>query len=269
MQDAATIAVAWAHADGWNPGRDDAQRLVRADPGAFLCTQHDGAVVATVSCALYGDDYAFIGFYIVHEDFRGQGLGLELFDRALARAGDRVVGLDGVLEQQEAYERSGFELAHRNTRYESSGGGTRPPGLVDLDEVPRDELLAYDASIFGTRRDAFLETWISDRPPGMALAVRNGDGLCGYAIGRRCGKGVKAGPLFADDPETADALFRGLAAAAGDRIYLDVPEPNADAEALARRYALQPVFATARMYRGGTPDEDVARVYGVTTFEFG
>ena len=95
-------------------------------------------------------------------------------------------GSTACLEQQEAYERSGFELAHRNTRYESSGGGTRPPGVVDLDEVPRAELLAYDASIFGTRRDAFLETWIGDRPPGMALAVRNGDGLCGYAIGRRC-----------------------------------------------------------------------------------
>ena len=31
-------------------------------------------------------------------DLRGQGLGLALFERALERAGDRVVGLDGVLE---------------------------------------------------------------------------------------------------------------------------------------------------------------------------
>ena len=48
---------------------------MRSDPGAFLCTEHHGAVVATGSCALYGDDYAFIGFYIVHEDFRGRGSG--------------------------------------------------------------------------------------------------------------------------------------------------------------------------------------------------
>jgi hypothetical protein len=32
---------------------------------------------------------------------------------------------------------------------------------------------------------------------------------------------------------------------------------------------MQPVFATARMYRGGASAEDVGRVYGVTTFEFG
>jgi hypothetical protein len=82
---------------------------------------------------------------------------------------------------------------------------------------------------------------------------------------------VKVGPLFADDPDTADALFRGLAAAAGDRtpLFLDVPEPNEEALALTRRYGMQPVFVTARMYRGGEPDEDVSRVYGVTTFEFG
>src|SRR5689334_6412516 len=199
MHDAATIAVAWADAEGWNPGRDDAQRFSRADPGAFLCTEHDGEVVATVSCALYGAGYAFIGFYIVHEDLRGQGHGMALFQRALERAGDRVVGLDGVLEQQETYARSDFVFAHCNTRYECSGGGVRPAELVDLDSVPRDELIDYDAGVFGTDRAAFLDAWVTDRPPGMALAARDGDGLRGYIVGRRSAQGVKAGPLFADD----------------------------------------------------------------------
>ena len=268
---AAAIAAEWAAAEGWNPGLDDVERFARADPGAFLCSQHDGAVVATVSCALYGDAYAFIGFYIVREDLRGQGLGLALFQRALARADGRVIGLDGVPAQEETYERSGFELAHRNTRYECSGGGERPVELVDLCDLPVEALHAYDASVFGCSRRAFLDAWVADRPPGMALALADGDGLRGYAVGRPCRTGVKVGPLFADDSDAADALFRGLAAAAGDDtpVFLDVPEPNAEAESLAHRYAMQPVFATARMYRGGAPRDDVDRVYGVTTFEFG
>ena len=271
MQGPADIAVEWAAAEGWNPGLDDAERFVRADPHAFLWTERDGAVVATVACALYGDDYAFIGFYIVDPDLRGQGLGGALLERALARAGERVVGLDGVLEQQETYERSGFVLAHRNTRYQGSGGGVRPAAVVDLAEVRRAELVAYDAAIFGAKRAAFLDAWVGGRPPGMALAVRDADALRGYAIGRPCREGVKAGPLFADDPDAADVLFRGLAAAAGARatLFLDVPECNEEAVALARRYGMQPVFATARMYRGGEPADDTARVYGVTTFEFG
>ena len=271
MEVVAAIAAEWAAMEGWNPGLDDAQRFARADPGAFLCTEDDGAVVATCSCALYGSGYAFVGFYIVREDLRGQGLGLALFERALARADGRVIGLDGVLEQEETYARSGFELAHRNTRYEGSGGGERPAGLVDLADVPAGALHAYDAAVFGCERRAFLDEWIAERPPGMALALTDRDGLRGYAVGRPCRIGVKIGPLFADDSDTADALFRGLAAAAGDDtpLFLDVPEPNDEAESLARRYAMQPVFATARMYRGGAPAEDVGRVYGVTTFEFG
>src|SRR5204863_1673690 len=194
MHDAAAIAVEWAAAEGWNPGVDDAERLARADPGAFLCVELDGEVVATVSCALYGDRYGFIGFYIVREDLRGQGLGRPLFDRALARAGDRVVGLDGVLEQQATYERAGFELAHRSARYEGSGGGTRPAGVVDLADVPYDELVAYDAAVFGAPRSAFLDAWVAGRPAGMALAAPDDAGLRGYAIGRRCREGVRAGP---------------------------------------------------------------------------
>src|SRR3954466_2529796 len=120
---AAATAAEWAAAEGWNPGLDDVERFARADPGAFLCSQHDGEIVATVSCALYGDAYAFIGFYIVRPDLRRRGIGTVLFERALARANGRVVGLDGVLEQQASYERQGFVLAHRNVRWRTDGGG--------------------------------------------------------------------------------------------------------------------------------------------------
>ena len=46
---AAQTAVAWAAAEGWNPGLDDAQRFLQADPEAFLWTERDGDIVATVS----------------------------------------------------------------------------------------------------------------------------------------------------------------------------------------------------------------------------
>jgi hypothetical protein len=142
---------------------------------------------------------------------------------------------------------------------------------VNLADVPADVVAAYDAAVFGCERRSFLDAWISGRPAGLALALTGDDGLRGYAVGRLCRTGVKVGPLFADDADAADALFRGIAAAAGEDmpLFLDVPEANAEAESLAHRYAMQPVFATARMYRGGTPADDVGRVYGVTSFEFG
>ena len=267
---AAQVAVAWAGAEGWNPGVDDAERFLAADPGAFLWTEREGEVVATVSCALYGDSYAFVGFYIVRSDLRGRGIGSPLFERALARAGDRIVGLDGVLAQQASYERRGFVLAHRNVRWRTTGGGARPGGLSELSSVPFEQLLAFDTAIFGCEREHFLRAW-TDRPAGHALACVDGGRMSGYGVLRPCHAGMKVGPLFADDPDVAGALLTGLLAAAGPgaEVFIDMPAANTRAGELREGRALDPSFETVRMYLNGRPPEDVQRVFGVTTFEFG
>ena len=60
-----------------------------------------------------------------------------------------------------------------------------------------------------------------------------------------------------------------LAASGGGEIFLDVPAINSDAVALAQDLGLLPVFETARMYTGAIPPLQIARVFGVTTFELG
>jgi GNAT superfamily N-acetyltransferase len=267
---AARAAVSWAEAEGWNPGLDDEQRFLAADPDAFLATERDGEVVATVSCALYGDAYAFVGFYIVRSDLRGRGIGSPLFDRALERAGRRVVGLDGVLEQQSSYERRGFVPAHRNVRWHTIGGGSRPAGLVELSSVPFEQLLAFDAAVFGAERERFLRTWV-DRPAGHALACVRNASLAGYGVLRPCRVGAKLGPVIADDEEVAEALLAGLVAAAGPGadVSLDMPAANHRAASLRAAHEMEPSFETVRMYLNGSSSEDVQRVFGVTTLEFG
>lgn len=267
---AAQTAISWAEAEGWNPGLDDAERFLAADPGAFLAAERDGEIDATVSCALYGDSYAFVGFYIVRCGLRGRGIGTPLFQRALERAGERVVGLDGVLEQQGYYERRGFVLAHKNVRWRTEGGGERPGGLVQLASLPFEDLLAYDTAVFGAERERFLRAWI-DRPAGHALACLDGGRIAGYGVLRPCRAGAKVGPLFADSREVAEALLTGLLATAGrgTEVFLDMPAANAGADELRAGRAMEPSFETARMYLKGRPSEDVRKVFGVTTFEFG
>lgn len=267
---AAQTAISWAGAEGWNPGLDDAERFLAADPGAFLAVERDGEIDATVSCVVYDDSYAFIGFFIVRSGLRGRGIGTPLFQRALERAGARVVGLDGVLEQQGYYERRGFVLAHRNVRWRTAGGGERPDGLAELSSVPFDDLLAYDTAVFGAERERFLRTWI-DRPEGHALACPDGGRLAGYGVLRPCRAGTKVGPLFADSREVAETLLAGLLSAAGPDtdVFVDMPAANAGADELRAGRAMEPSFETARMYLNGRPSEDVLRVFGVTTFEFG
>jgi GNAT superfamily N-acetyltransferase len=266
---AATTAVGWAAAEGWNPGLDDAQRFLAADPDAFL-TRGDDDIVATVSCALYGDAYAFIGFYIVRPDLRGRGIGSELFEQALGRADGRVVGLDGVLEQQSSYERRGFVLAHRNVRWRTEGGGDRPSELVELSSLPFEQVAAFDAGVFGTPRERFLQEWI-DRPRGHALGCLTGEGLAGYGVVRPCRTGAKVGPLFAGDEEAAELLLAGLLAAAGQgtEVFIDMPAANPETVRLRATRDMESSFETVRMYLNGRRPEDLRKVFGVTTFEFG
>jgi GNAT superfamily N-acetyltransferase len=267
---AAQVAVAWAAAEGWNPGLDDGPRFLAADPDAFLATERDGEIVASVSCALYGPGYAFIGFYIVRPDLRGRGLGRPLFERALERADGRVVGLDAVLAQEATYARCGFETSHRNVRWRVVGGGQRPAGLVDVQSLPAERLHAYDAAVFGAKRGRFLRAWL-DRPPGHALAYVRDGAPAGYGLLRACRTGAKIGPLLADDTDAASALLTGLLAAAGrgTDVFIDMPAVNPATRDLRAAHAMEAVFETARMYRHGEPLEDLHRIFGVTTLEFG
>ncbi|MEH2531919.1 GNAT superfamily N-acetyltransferase [Bradyrhizobium sp. AZCC 1588] len=266
-----SLAVDWAAAEGWNPGLADDVCFASVDPEGFFIGEIDGAPVATVSCVNYSAGFSFLGFYIVRPDLRGKGYGLQIWNAAIAHAGARVIGLDGVTAQQDNYRKSGFELAYANVRY---GGMVAAPsaaqvGAIDLSEVPLVDVEADDTTVFPARRPAFLRAWIGT-PGHVGRAVVRDGRLAGWGVIRPCRKGFKIGPLVADDRATAEAVLTALLAeVGGGEIFLDVPSVNRDAIALAEGLGLAPVFETARMYTGAIPPLRLKRVFGVTTFELG
>ena len=165
------------------------------------------------------------------------------------------------------YARGGFVLSHRDLRFEGVGVAATPTStLVELDSVPFEELSRYDAAHFPAPREQFLKAWIS-QPNSRSLAAMQDGTLRGYGVIRPCRQGFKIGPLFAADAQLADDLFRGLSDfASGEPIYLDTPENNPQAMALAQRHGLREVFGCARMYFGPSPLLPDQEIYGVTTF---
>ncbi len=265
------IAVDWAAGEGWNPGLSDAACFGTVDQNGFFIGEIDGAPAATVSCVNYSADFAFIGFYIVREDLRGRGYGLRIWKAAIAHAGPRVIGLDGVLAQQPNYRNSGFSFAYTNVRYGGvvAASDSSPDGVIVLTEVPLTDIEASDATVFPAPRTAFLCAWIGS-PGHVGRALMRDGRLAAWGVIRRCRKGYKIGPLVADDRSAAETVLAALlAAAGGGEIFLDVPSVNPDAVALAQGLRLAPVFETARMYTGAIPPLRLERVFGVTTFELG
>ncbi len=266
------MAIDWAAAEGWNPGLSDARCFFSADPGGFLVGLLGAEPIATLSAVKYGAGFAFLGFYMVKPEHRGQGYGLRLWQAGLVALAGRTIGLDGVVGQQENYRKSGFALAYRNIRYQGSGcgRGATDPAIVPVAVIPFAEIRAYDQPFFPDDRGQFLACWLA-QPQGTALAIRHHGALAGYGVIRPCRSGYKIGPLFADDPELATRLFLALQGAvpAGSPIFLDTPERNAAAVALAEEQRMTVAFETARMYQGPFPDLPLDRLFGVTTFELG
>ena len=266
-----SIAVDWAAAEGWNPGLADAACFASVDPEGFFIGESDGAPVATVSCVNYDARFAFLGFYIVRAGLRGSGYGLRIWNAAIAHAGARVIGLDGVTAQQDNYRKSGFQLAYANVRY---GGTVTAPAapradVIALSDVPFAAVEADDATVFPARRSAFLRAWIG-APSHAGCALMREGRLAGWGVIRPCRKGFKIGPLVADDRGAAEAVLAALLArVGGGEIFLDVPSINREAVALAEGFGLAPVFETARMYTGAIAPLRLERVFGVTSFELG
>ncbi|MCB1114294.1 MAG: GNAT family N-acetyltransferase [Chlamydiia bacterium] len=258
-----------AKKEGWNPGLSDADPFFAADPKGFFIEQVDGKTIGSISAVAYNNDYGFMGFYIVQPDYRGKGYGMKLWSRAIDYLGNRAIGLDGVVEQQENYKKSGFTFHNNNIRFSGIIPGKPDASLVTLQNISYDILEAYDTQVVGYDRTPFLKEWIK-MPNAVCLAKTKSGTLQGYGVIRKCFEGYKIGPLFADTPEIAESLLLALAAEThGDTLFLDVVQTHNDALKLAEKYHLKKVFETARMYKGTPPTQDLSKVFGITTFELG
>lgn len=269
------LAMEWAAREGWNPGLHDAACFYAADPDGFLLGELAGEPIGCISAVRYGNEFGFIGLYIVRPEFRARGFGIQLWRAAMERLAGRNVGLDGVVAQQANYAKSGFRLAFRNVRYlgvvnRAAENDELPRGVIAASAVPFAEVAAYDHAIFPAPRDAFLKSWLMQPEAGAFVAVEE-KGLGGYVVVRRSREGWKIGPLAADDRPTARRLYDAAASFTGEgaTLFLDVPASNEAAHQFVAELGMTPVFETARMYTGSAPAVDLSKLFGVTTFELG
>ena len=269
--DDVAVAVDWARQEGWNPGLHDAKCFYESDHNGFFIGERNGAAVAVGSAVVYDDQFAFCGLYIVSPEHRGKGYGLALTQARLKYCGDRNVGIDGVLENVDIYARIGYRKYYHNSRYLFTAGEspTRHRDIHSINEADVDVLNRYDRQCFPASRKAFLDMWIR-QDDALSLAYIEDGTIKGYVVRRRCHEGHKIGPLFADDRTIAEQLLlASQEGVRGEALIIDIPDTNAAAVDLVRRYDMELIFATARMYQKGLPKLAYDKIFGITTFELG
>ncbi|MFD6275108.1 GNAT family N-acetyltransferase [Streptomyces sp. NPDC060209] len=267
-----TRFLEWADDEQWNPGKLDHLPFHAADPHGFFLGRLDDEPVTSVSAVRYGADFGFIGFYIARPPARGQGYGIQAWRVAMKHLDGRNVGLDGVIDQQDNYRKSGFRTAWNHLRYAGVPSGEKASGditVVDAGTIPFGGLASYDRRFFPAPRDAFLSLWVGVPGHTALVALQDGE-LRGFGVARPAESGARVGPLYAASDDIALALLNSLSAAQqGAPVALDVPDVNAAAIRLMERLGLEPTFECARMYTREAPEIDMAGIYAATTIELG
>jgi hypothetical protein len=260
------ILVAWAADEGWNPGIGDAAAFHGTDPEGLIGAFVGDELVAGISAVAYSSDFGFIGLFICHPKWRGQGHGRAVWDAGMARLGERTVGLDGVPDMQANYASMGFVKAYDTIRLSgtpSPSSGAVLPLTDDLMPI----VAELDRQCFPAARRAFLDFWL--RPPRRALVLVENGTIAGYGVVRQCREDHKIGPLYAHSAPAALQLLAALGDWAGSSIQIDVPADQAAFVKALTDAGMTSGFSTARMYRGPAPEIARTRVFAISTLELG
>ncbi|MGA3038161.1 MAG: GNAT family N-acetyltransferase [Vulcanimicrobiaceae bacterium] len=272
-RDEVHLCLNFAATEGWDPGVYDAAPFYAADNDGFFGAELDGEIIGCISAVRY-ETFGFIGLFIVREDQRRNGYGAALWDYAMHHLHDLPVGLDAVAAQEPRYEEHGFKRSFASARFRCDAREPRDRFASKLAlerlRVLDDEIEEYDLKCFGSKRSAFLQSWVA-QPEVVALSARSLDSgkIVGYGVGRECREGTKIGPLFASRLDVAAVLFDTISQRTRSPWILTIPEPTLAALSLADDRGMIREFACARMWRGTPPEIDLANIYGVTSWELG
>ena len=158
-----TTLVNWASIEGWNPGKNDVDVFWNTDPDGFLGFYFEDKLIAGGAIVSYNNEFGFMGLFIVHKDFRSQGIGNKLWqlrrDLLISRLhANASIGIDGVVHMQAFYNKGGFNLAYRDERYEFNTAEIAfSPDVSLIKRADFENIITYDAAYFGCRRNIFLE----------------------------------------------------------------------------------------------------------------
>lgn len=248
-------------AAGWPHRPDDWRLLAGLGCGVSACDA-GGEVLGTALWWAWGEAAATLGMIVVAPPLQGRGIGRRLTEAVIEQAGGRALQLVATAAGRRLYASLGFEPREPVVQHHGVvESPPAPPGAPVRAYGPgdREAVLALDCAAFGAPRTALLDRLLD---LGECAVVDGRDGVTGFAIRRRFGRGDVIGPLVASGEDDAAALVAHLARAGFLRI--DVPGEAPRLRACIEALGLAPVDTVETMVRGPwAPPADRVRRFGL------
>ena len=213
-----------------NPGLRTQPRFSPPDPEGFLVGELGGPVSVSSRPFVMAATARIHRFHVVKPAFRGSGHGWAIWQTGDGPSGRphhrprrrrRATGQLSPLR---------LELAHRNAATpgrQSAGGPARHRPWRWCRSVSCHRACWTRPAVFPGRGTSLLQAWVT-QPDTWSRSRRRATALLGYGVLRPCRTGYKIGPLFADAPAIAEAIFSALLqhVPAGERSSGRDDQPN-------------------------------------------
>lgn len=192
----------------WPHRREDWELAQTVSRG--IVALEEGRVVATILMTPYGEDAATINMVIVDAAMRGRGLGRQMMEEALAKAGERTCYLVATREGLPLYEKLGFVATGEIVQHQGEAPPVEAPDHVSWSESGDHAcLVALDLVAYGHERSALMRL-LRDR--AKFAVIREENVVQAFGAVREFGRGLVIGPVVARNSTEAEALIDFLLA---------------------------------------------------------
>ena len=254
-------AVELSRQVGWPHRREDWALVQSLSHG--IVALENGRVLATILMTPYGDDAATINMVIVDASMRGRGLGRQLMEEALAKAGARTCYLVATKEGLSLYQKLGFVATGEIVQHQGEASPADAPAHVSWSEKGDHAcLVALDRAAYGHDRSALMRLL---RECAKFAVIRDQSSVQTFAAIRAFGRGLVIGPVVARNDTEAKAVIEFLLAhQPGKFVRIDTDTRANLAEWLTGR-GLAHVGGGITMRRTTTAQEDNRTAHHRTT----
>lgn len=272
--------------EGWPGIKYTLGASYATDPNGFYLLEKGNIPIGSISVVTYpGLQHAFIGFFAIEKDLRGNGLGTLLLQKTMEytkqHRGITSFGLNCVPNAIAYYAQHGFTekvvdefwkyTATENVQYTSSAASNAGFSPQDLAA-----LIEFDTNVLGSNREPYLQNFLF-KPQTITVIDQQNGAIQGYGVMSERepaipepNKSYKIGPLYAQDSASAQTILQQLLSHVQphETAFLDVSSNNAAAISL-QKLGLQKFFAQAKMYTGDLPATKAAQIYGYSSIAIG
>ena len=255
-----------ASEEGWISDLVEFETFIEINPfGCFVCVK-DNKVVGSIM-TFHHTESAWIGNFIVSKKYRGRGIGKKLLSQAieyLDRKKKKQIYLNADFDAENLYEKFGFKKIMPVNRWQGKTAKSIK-NIEGLQESIPDvfDFIKLDASLWKDER-FFLITQLSFLR--YACSHYEPSGFLMYG-GVGCVGTIGPWELKNGDKKVAEKLFiSGLAKLKSrNKILLDVPAVNKEAERILAKYNFKNIGSTMFMCRGKLPKIDFDGIFSFAT----